>query len=620
MLKLYKNKSEYSTKNNFELELQYAKKIGFDINLSTIRIASKKKSNPNNSPWGFVDETSRYWVMITPSFLGIEQKIKEKIKFKHGYTSNRARTLGKMLCDHTRKKYCEKEYEPDTLAINQCVDTHTLYIDIDKDREGLYIANLIRTKLDLEEIITEINYANGRVHIIFPTDRSYSDKELKYIRDKLRQEFNQSMDIRLSTTVMRYIDSIDYTTGMIKNNQFIPFSSPEERISYGLNFKTEKIFSLQKLYNLTKKEYTEQRYIPQETSLPKSISMIEGRLNSETNKILYRNIFDESYLDKWVYGYGTRYEFTGKIISNCLRMGITDTEEICKIVMSRHDGTSRDINSMGKENYVQSKLIPMIEDFKSKYDESIPYRKPSKKEIVEFISNIHLLDLENNKKFDRHIRSILLELKKPISKIYTKHKRYEEAIRVLPFLLKEILGYSVYSDKNPRVKNNQLRISDYKFEQLMYGFQMSNDLLKKFCKHYKVTGINIRNLFDLVMEELFIQIKSNNRGWSFSDSNEIPKSCKQFIIKSPIFYSDNESIKDNLTKCNKKPLKHTNELLLNSLLEYHNNKDINNIYIHKDIYKYNTLIDFTYYNIEYYNINIIYKNLFSGNKERDVDD
>ena len=590
--------------------------LGFETTRSTRKIAMQYILKDGERDW--CAYTEKYFKNIykqeeTGEMIGNYKKVKT--------TLNKTVTFNQcpqLLYNHTQHK---KVY-----AFNRSSYTDIIYIDIDATNSFDISKQLIHD-LNLKEIFIEINKNNGHNHIFFKTDKIYTIDELKHIEGMLNKQYKVQIDVGTQNKVIRYICSKDYTPGYIDNNIFIPFSSKQERITHLKNFKTSKLFSLKKLYNLIKplEKVTIQQNTPQENNLSDIIPILEGRIYNGIQSS--KKTFNTDNLQKYEYGCGTRNENLVNITSTCLRYGETNVETIADIILSLHDGTSKDINKYGIEKYKDKILKPSIEYMKAHFDSTKSKYVSKNKWNGEFISNIHYLKLEENKELRQLCRIITLEFKKIIDTIWTKSQRSKEAKRILPYLIQEMLGQMIYNDEHERIKNPHSKVSNHKFKQLTCGFIFSNKWYNSFCKYYNVQGINIKKLASEILQQVTVQIKHNKKGWTNSLFCGIPNTCKQYHIKAPIFYSDDDdfgNIKEQILKCDKS-LKHTNKLIKSSLSYYVNYNNIINMYNKYDIYDNNTIdiFNMNYTDNGITNINIIYEKLFCEfreHKERNVDD
>lgn len=442
-------------------------------------------------------------------------------KYKKSSTSRKIKDVSPRL-DSYDQKILETFHEKNFLTLGtwslpQRKHSDILCIDIDESN-GLEYFGKLKKLLGAKELLLEKSPL-GRVHCYFKCTEILTNSDLSKIQKVLKTKITDNLDVRTFDNNMRLPSSHSYRCGRILNGKFKPYKKENWYKIVKLLYPTIEMVNASLLKIESVKVETvlptlESPYIRNSSKIPTFTQ------NSKDNA--FNNL-----MTGFPFGLATRNYTTSRICSFALLQGFT-FDEFFQAVLNNNDGSSKDIMSWSPEQHKKScqhTWDSMSKKFKPEFAVSSIELDPDY-----FCSNLEYIKNPKLKKAIKqlHYKIFHNHIKKHVLSDNVKFHIYEEYNRALLILLKEIIGFILFDEKNKRSWNKNSGIKYYKFLEISIGYQFSRSYLSKLKKNYNIS-IDIRKLFNVIINDsIFKQYFSNTRGYcNIKGSNH----CKQFLLK-----------------------------------------------------------------------------------------
>lgn len=336
----------------------------------------------------------------------------------------------------------------------------------------------------------EISY-EGSFHLYIKLDKEYSYIERKEYLNKLKKEKNLlCVDLHIK---MRFPFSYHYE----------PCTEEMEILSIQNSIKTiNKKYKKQIGFNLN---------IQQKEKVIPIISTLYGR--KKKSKI--KHITSEEFLSST--DLNISYKNRHNPMLEICRIGKFNNwnyGEILYVIRTLDQG-SEDLKKLNDK-----KLLKNIENICNK--STIYYQKSITTKPEKFISNIDKLpiNIKNVLEDESFINKVILNCERKITPI--NQQKFK-------IILLELFGAILYDTQNNRITLNN------KKNKYLIGKQFSSYFANKLKEHYsEIQSFDCYGIIKDILNKsnLFIQFKSNIRGWYFNTLNSENNFCKQFDLSN----------------------------------------------------------------------------------------
>jgi len=494
-------------------ELEVLKVTGFESDRTFLKVAKlkvKEKHDTLFTTYHFYHSESLY-IWEKKNLIYINDLVYKHVfskYFKPKPIRNRKFYNKKQnFCINGEDFACKLNLLTKTVAINQERNSIILHCDID-DPEGLTIAKDMRILFDADIQCIETSVC-GHVHVTFMMSTYLTDDEIAYLQKYLNETFKVHIDVRRTSTVMRYWNSHSYRTGYFNDEgEFVEYITLADHAKWQetvINFNG-KIIDL----NCFAKLFLEGKMLEKfnkrngilngvqkaEENIPTINFKTNYSYNKNTNLSYIKKDRIIKDISKFYYGSGERHDriFKDGLCFYAYNESRGDYYKFCEIIL---------MYDLGSKGHKEDNVDEMLQGYWDFVNKNYIAKENYKSKISSYDSifdNTNLLD-ETSKCYIRKLSDYIIEKeikhedsKKLWSRLYPKFLE----IIISRELLKQQTGFKLkISGKITNHLKNQLEDNGFKF--------ISSKEYSVIKKSYpELSKFYIRRAFELFIKHLCI--------------------------------------------------------------------------------------------------------------------